>query len=550
MGSQFLYRSTDRGSSWQKISPDLTLDIDRDTLTMMGKPVGPDALSRNDGQTSYGSLTTIGESPVSPLVIYTGSDDGQVQVTRDGGKTWTNITSKIPVPPRTYVSTVLPSKYKAGRVYATFDGHYSDDYKPYVFVSDDYGATWRSLSAGLPETSINRITEHPKNSRVLVLSHERGVHVSNDGGATWMPLTTNMPTVPVDVAVFQERDNALVLGTHGRGIWVLDDAGPLEALTADAMKADATLMPIDHARLMSTFSPQAWYGEGEHFAPNPEWNAAINYYLRDGSSDANARADITITDASSKVIRTLKGPAAKGMNRVVWDLRYAPPVEPGNVPAGGGRGGAGGGGRGGPPAATPVGFGGGGEGGGGGRGAVAGPLVMPGAYAVRVAVPGIAKPLAGNLVVDADPLPKFSAADRAARQATLIAIYDWSKALGEGRTAVRALMAQRDSIANDLTLGGISKAKADSLNARITEVSGDIDRAFLALNQQRGPIESWSGLPTIDQRKAVGYALEDSRKALTTLNALISTDIPSAYRGAKKDWTRKVGPVRPPARAS
>src|SRR5262249_55193189 len=152
------------------------------------------------------------------------------------------------------------------------------------------------------------------------------------------------------------------VGTHGRGIWVLDDAGPLEALTADAVKADATLFPLRRARLMSTFSPQAWYGAGEFFAPNPQWNAVISYNLRDA---AGAPVEIAITDAGGKVIRTLKGPSAKGVNRVVWDLRYAPPVDSSNVPAGGGRGGGGGGGRGGPPAAVPVGFPPGGEGGGG-----------------------------------------------------------------------------------------------------------------------------------------------------------------------------------------
>src|SRR5262249_14036215 len=136
MGSQFLYKSTDRASSWKKISPDLTLNANRDTLKMMGAVVGPEALSRHDGQDSYGSLTFIGESPLDSMVIYTGSDDGQVQLTRDGGKTWTNITKKIPVPDQTYVSTVLPSKYAKARVYVTFDGHYTDDYKPYVFVSE------------------------------------------------------------------------------------------------------------------------------------------------------------------------------------------------------------------------------------------------------------------------------------------------------------------------------------------------------------------------------------------------------------------------------
>jgi hypothetical protein len=546
MGAQMLFKSTDRGSSWQKISGDLTLNMNRDTLTMMGKVVGPTALSRHDGQSSYGSITTIGESPVSAQVMYTGSDDGQVQLTKDGGKTWTNITSRIPVPPRTYVSTVLPSKYKLGRVYVTFDGHYSDDYKPYVFVSDDFGATWSSLSAGLPETSINRIREHPKNPRVLVLAHERGVHVSNDGGATWNSLVnaTNMPTVPSDDAIFQERDNSLVIGTHGRGIWILDDAGPLEALTPDAMKADATLFPMHRARLMSTFSPQAWYGAGEFFAPNPDWNAEITYYLRDGGS---GQADITIADAAGKTVRTLKGPVARGINRIVWDLRYAPPVDSANAPTGG-RGG--GGGRGGPPAAVPVGFPAGGEGGGGRGGAAVGPLVLPGTFTVRVVVPGVAKPLSTTVVVDADPLPKFSAADRATRQATLMRIYEWSKTLGAARTAVRSLVAQRDSIVADFKManGADASARADSLNARIARNSTEIDRVFTAVNGQRGPIENWSGLPTADQLKALGYAIEDAQKAIAELNKLVISDIQSAYKAnTNKDWVRKVKSVSAPA---
>jgi len=547
MGAQFLFRSDDRGASWRKISDDLTLNIERDTLKMMGKIVASDALSRHDGQSNYGSLTSIGESPLDSTLIYTGSDDGQIQVTRNGGRTWTNVTARIPgLPARTYVSTVLPSRHKASRVYATFDGHYNDDYKPYVFVSEDYGSTWKPLVAGLPETSVNRIREHPKNPRVLVLAHERGVHVSNDGGATWLALSGNMPTVSVDDAIFQERDNALVVGSHGRGIWVLDDVGPLETLTSDAIAAEATLLPVNRARIMSTFSPQAWYGEGEFFAPNPEWNAVIQYSLRDA---ANGPADVVVSDNSGRMVRTLRGPTAKGVNRVVWDLRMNPPVDSTNVPTGGGRGGGGGGGgRGGPPAAVPIGFPGGGEGGGGGggRGSVVGPFVLPGWYSVRVTVPGIKAPMTRPIMVEADPLPKFFVADRAARQTVLLAIYDWTKALGDARLAARALTSQRDSIKADLASAG---TQADSLNARIGRVAAAIDRSFLAVNGQRGPIEGWSGQPTSDQRKAVGYAIDDARKAINDLNKLVTTDIPAAYGGANA-WKRKVSPVKLPARTN
>ena len=542
MAAQMLFKSTDRGSSWRTISGDLTLNINRDTLKMMGKVVGLDALSRHDGQSNYGAITSVGESPVDPLVIYTGSDDGQVQRTRDGGKSWTNLTRQIAVPPQTYVSTVLPSRHKAGRVYASFDGHYTDDYAPYVFVSDDFGATWRSLSAGLPETSVNRVREHPRNARVLIVAHERGVHVSNDAGATWHSLATNMPTVSVDDAVFQERDNALVLGTHGRGLWVLDDVGALEALTSDALNADATLLPMPTARLMSTFSPQAWYGQGEFFAPNPEWNAVISYHLRDGTDGSAARrAEISVMDARGNTIRTLTGPVAKGVNRVVWDLRYPAPVDSANVPTAGGRGG-GGGGRGGAPASVPIGFPAGGEGGGGRGGAPVGPLVMPGTYSVRVTVPGVTAPLSGRLVVDADPLPRFSAVDRAARQALLMTIYDWTKTLGRARAATRALAAQRDSIKTDIGTGGV----ADSLSARITRIVADVDRAFTAVNATRGPIEAWSGMPSVDQRKALDYAMEDASASTSALNRLIVTDIPAAYKTVNKTWARAVPRVATP----
>jgi hypothetical protein len=298
---------------------------------------------------------------------------------------------------------------------------------------------------------------------------------------------------------------------------------------------------------MSTFTPQAWYGAGEFFAPNPEWNAVISYHLR---SAASGQAEVAVSDASGKVVRTLKGPAAKGVNRLVWDLRYSPPVDSANVPTGGGRGGGGGGGgRGGPPVATPVGFPAGGEGGGGRGNAVVGPLVLPGTYSVRVTIPGVEKPLSGSVLVEADPLPKFAAADRAARQATLMRIYSWTKTLGEARIAVRALVAQRDSIGADFVAGGSTdgRARADSLNARVARLATDVDRALTAVNGQRAPIEGWSGLPTADQLSALGYAVEDAKKAVGELNTLVGTEIPGAYqRVAKKEWARRVKPVTMP----
>jgi photosystem II stability/assembly factor-like uncharacterized protein len=379
MAANMLFRSPDQGRTWAAISPDLTSQVDPATLPIMGAVTPPGAFSRNDGTSPLASLTSVGESPLNPQVIYVGAQDGTVQVTRDGGKTWTNLTSKLPgVPQFTYVSTVLPSRYAPGRVYVTLDGHYTDDYKPYVFVSEDYGQTWRSLVAGLPETSINRIREHPRDSHFLVLAHERGVHVSNDEGRTWIGLSllTNLPTVSVDDAVIHPRDNALVIGTHGRSIWILDDVGPLQAFTAQATQSEAVLAPIAPARQMITYNPQAWFGSGVFFAPNPEFDAGISYYLRDAASGP---VQIEIADVYGNVVRTMQGPSAKGVNRLRWDLRGEAPAAPAGAPTG-------------QPAA-----------GGRGRGGGGGSLVSPGKYVVTIRIPGLQQTLRGEVTVEGDP---------------------------------------------------------------------------------------------------------------------------------------------------
>ncbi|HUL74946.1 MAG TPA: hypothetical protein VLT86_17670 [Vicinamibacterales bacterium] len=387
MGAQMLFRSADHGATWTAISPDLTAGIDPATLPIMGAPVPPNALSRNDGTSPFGSLTSIGESPIDARVIYTGAQDGTVQVTRDGGTSWTNVTARIPgLPPYTYCSTVLPSRYAPGRVYATFDGHYSDDYRPYVYVSDDFGQTWRAIAAGLPETGVNRIREHPSDPHFLVLAHERGVHFSTDDGRTWIPLAlaTNFPPVPSDDLVIHPRDNSLVIGTHGRGIWILDDVGPLELLSAETLQSEAAMAPIAPAHEIITHTVQAWYGAGEFFAPNRDYDAGITYYLR---AAASGSAQIEITDVYGTHVRTLQGPAARGLNRVAWNLRGDPPTSNlGPGPAGGGAGGRGGGG--------------------GGRGGAQnlGPLVAPGRYVIVVKVPGVSRELRGTVMVGADPI--------------------------------------------------------------------------------------------------------------------------------------------------
>jgi photosystem II stability/assembly factor-like uncharacterized protein len=475
IGSHILYRSADRGTTWKAISPDLTANVNRNALRMMGGIVPERALSRHDGQTSFSTLTTIGESPLDARLLYTGSDDGQVQVTRDGGQKWINVTSRIGgVPPGTYVSSVLPSRHAAGRVYATFDGHFGDDYAAYLSVSDDYGQTWRSLASGLPAASVHRVREHPRNPRLLFAGHERGIDISIDAGATWSSLNLNMPAVPVHDILIHPRDNDLIVGTHGRSIWVLDNIAPLEALTPEAMATDAFLVPPTRARLLSIYSPQAWYGAGQYFAPNPDFTASIDYYLRRAP---RSEVSVTIADARGGVIRTLRMAARAGMNRASWDLRHEPPFREG-------------------PRESPP----------------QGPLVLPGAYVVTVqgSGPEFPAPLKGTLRVDGDPRVAFADADRRARQAMLLKLYELQKSLA----ALRATSATA-RVASDSQLGSLQ-----------AEIGMEISTASTLSRA----IEGFSALPTSDQRRQVEWLLEDAARTIGAVNRVLHAETPALPR--------------------
>jgi photosystem II stability/assembly factor-like uncharacterized protein len=487
MGSNTLFRSADRGVTWKAISPDLTANVNRDTLQMMGAVVSATAPSRHDGQTSFSTLTTIAESPIDAKVLYTGSDDGQLYVTRDGGQKWTNLTARVSgVPPGTYISSVLASRHAANRVYATFDGHYDDDYAAYVFVSDDFGQTWRSIATGLPATSDHRTREHPRNPRLLFAGHERGIHLSIDGGASWTSLNLNMPPVPVDDVLVHPRDNDLIVGTHGRGIWVLDHIAALEALTPESVKSDAFVVTPAHARLLSVYTPQAWYGAGQYFAPNPDFGASIDYYC---GSVPTGSVVVRVSDARGAVIRTLNGTARAGLNHVSWDMRMEPPLMEASLdraPTGGGFGA--------PPA---------------------GPFVLPGVYAISVE--GLARPLKGELKIEGDPRVAFSDADRRTRQTALLDLYALARTLDAGRAAAALGGDHADAASRTSRGGGVSGETFRALQSQM----GTLINSAGALSRS---IEGYSGVPTADQRRQIEWAFDDAREAIGALNRALQDD--------------------------
>ncbi|HEV3142142.1 MAG TPA: sialidase family protein, partial [Vicinamibacterales bacterium] len=483
IGANILFRSADRGVTWKAMSPDLTTNADRSALQMMGGAVGDGALSRHDGQTFYSTLTTIAESPLDARVLYTGSDDGQVQVTKDGGQTWTNITSRIAgAPARTYVSSVLASRHAAGRVYATFDGHYTDDDQAYVAVSDDFGQTWRPIASDLPQTSVHKLREHPRNARLLFVGHERGIHFSIDAGGHWSSLTLNMPHAPVDDLLIHPRDNDLVVGTHGRGIWVLDNIGAIEALTPESM-TDSFLAPPARAQLLTIYSPQAWYGAGQFFAPNPDFGAAIDYYLRDAAGGTANTVKVIVSDAAGATVRRIAGPAARGVNRVRWDLRMEPPlasVDAASQPTA--------------TASDPV-----------------APTVLAGTYVVTVQLPS-GRTLKAPLVVADDPRIRRSDGDRRSRQTALLKLYELEKAIGRARSAVRSAAGSSGRTPN-----APAPAKLDQLLGSLT---GELNQAS-ALSRS---IDGYSGPPTTDQRRSIDTLSDDVARTVAELGRALRTD--------------------------
>jgi len=328
LGGNELFISKDRGNTWRETA-DLSKQIDRDKLPILGKPVDKDTLSRNEGQASYGQITTVAESPIKPGLLWAGTDDGNVQVSRDSGTTWKNLTNRITgVPQNTYVSRIVASNFNEGTAYLTYDGHRSDDYNPYVYVTNDFGETWKSLASTLPAgQSIHVIREHPRNQNLLFIGTEFGLFISLDKGAHWMRFKANLPTMPVDDVQIHPRENDLILGTHGRSIWVLDDITPLEQMSEKMADSAVTLFDLRTATNYRIANNKAFTGHKYFSAPNPPTGAIINYYLKERPEE---KVKITILDKDGKTIRTLDGTAQKGFNRIAWDLRGDAPARQGS----------------------------------------------------------------------------------------------------------------------------------------------------------------------------------------------------------------------------
>jgi photosystem II stability/assembly factor-like uncharacterized protein len=319
LGANRLFRSIDRGETWTA-SPDLTKEIGRNDRPIMGVPGTAPMASKHDGAASFSNIVTIGESYVAPGVIWAGTNDGNLQVSRDSGATWKNVAGNVQgVPPETFVSRVEPSHFDGGTAYVSFDGHRTDDQTPYVFKTTDFGETWRSVAGNLPRGNVNVIREDPRNRELLYAGTEYALFVSLDGGREWKRFMNGLPTVRVDDILVHPRDNDLIVGTHGRSIWIVDDITALQQLTPDVQESEAFLFDVRPATAWVTDIRKSVLAEGAKLfrAQNAARGTAISYWLGDVPGD---EVRLTITDITGHEIRGIEGTKRAGLNRVQWDL--------------------------------------------------------------------------------------------------------------------------------------------------------------------------------------------------------------------------------------
>jgi photosystem II stability/assembly factor-like uncharacterized protein len=553
-----LFRTDDRGDSWQTVSGQLSRNLDRDKLPVMGKVWGIDAVAKNASTAFFGNASAVAESQKKEGLIYVGTDDGLVQVTEDGGKNWRKIEKFPGVADMSYVSRIITSNHDANTAFVSFDNHQNNDFKPYLLKTTDAGRTWTSLHANLPKNGpVLAIAEDHVNPNLLFAGTEFGLWFSIDGGQKWIQLRSGMPTIAVRDLNIQKRENDLVVGTFGRGIYILDDYTPLRLVKPEMLRQEAAVFPIKDALMFIQSQPLGGRGksfQGERFytADNPPFGATVTWYLKDAiktrkekRQEAEREAErrgapvgwptrdqlraeeeedapaivVTITDSSDRVIRRLTGPVTAGMHRLTWDLRF--PAANLSAPP--------------PPDADPD------------FEPPSGPLVMPGTYKATVAkrVDGVVTPLGQpqqfQIVVEGQE--SMSTTDRTALvefqqkavrlQRAVSGATQAANALRPRITAIKRAISETPSLPHSLYDTAMALEKRN--NEIIRALSGDAearrrnmitapsinDRVSYSVNAQRMS----TSRPTQTQANQYAAAAQDFESVLAQLRQLIEVDL-------------------------
>ena len=319
-GSQFVHVSDDRGDSWKKISPDLTTN----DITKQNKEGSGGLSADNSGAENHCTIFSIAESPLTDQVIWVGTDDGNIQLTQDGGKTWTNLTKNIiGLPANTWCYHIEASVHGKEIAYAVFDGHAKNDYQPYVYKTTDFGKTWKSITTNEIGAFVRNIQEDYKNPNLLFLGAENGLHISVDGGNSWSPFTNNFPKVAVHYLELNPETNSLVAATHGRGIIILDDISPLRNINESLLKSNLTFFETKPF----TISEKSNFGgtalSNQFVGDNPTSNARINYFLPKRHTFGKMVAEIV--DMNGNLVAKLEAGKMKGVNTIEWGFNALAP---------------------------------------------------------------------------------------------------------------------------------------------------------------------------------------------------------------------------------
>ncbi|MDQ1353809.1 MAG: hypothetical protein QG657_4116 [Acidobacteriota bacterium] len=351
-----VFRSDDRGDSWQVISDDLTAKISRDTWPVMGKYWSANAVAKDVSTSLYGNIVALDESPLKENLLYIGTDDGLIQITENAGSQWRKVDSFPGVPQYTYVSDILSSRYDENIVYASFNNLKRDDFTPYLLKSSDKGKTWVSIAANLPKNGpVQTIAQDHVNPDLLFVGTEFGFFFTYNGGGEWIQLKAGLPTISVKDIAIQRRENDLVLATFGRGFYILDDYRALREFKPETLKKEMFLFPVKDALLYIQAPDKFTQGGNLYRAPNPPFGATFTYYLRDAyltqketrqkkekelfdkslpipnpswddlrkeSLEVPPYLLFTISDEAGNIIRELRKKPSKGINRLTWDLKY------------------------------------------------------------------------------------------------------------------------------------------------------------------------------------------------------------------------------------
>jgi photosystem II stability/assembly factor-like uncharacterized protein len=512
LGAQFLFRSKDFGQTWDRISPDLTTN---DSIKQRQEQSGGVTID-NSAAEMHTTIYAIAESPKDPQVVWVGTDDGNVQVTRDGGKTWTNVVAHITgLPKNAWVSSVEAGHYAPGTVYATFDVHTFGDMRPYAYKSTDYGATWTALVA--PDSPVRGyahvIKEDLVNPDLLFLGTEFGLWVSLDGGKQWAHYKGgDLPAVAVRDIAIHPRDNDLVIATHGRGIWIVDDISPLRALTPAVLASAVSFLP-DRPTVQRLQTGGGWSnGDAMFVGANPTSDAVITYYQRRRHIFGDMKLEVY--DASGKLLGTLPTSKRRGLSRATWSMRLPPPRVP--------------------PAASAA------------FGAAYGPRVLPGTYTIKLTKDTAT--YTTRMTVVPDPRAKHTDQER---QAALDLALKISGTLNDMTFTVERMNAVRQAL--DERAGRLPANDAVARRLRAASAAVDVMRKKIVATKEGGMITGeerlrenitdlyssvvfYDGGPTatqVDRADAIARELADIMRDFDAWSTRELAGINTALRGKK-----------------